>query len=127
MQHGLGDTERLQTGCRESDLDDFIARLLCAIGTVQIAKAGRRETAQPLPRGARVIDAQQHVASALERVETGPHQRLDVVDVDLRPYRGLCAHISATQRRISWSLIVVFSKPLRMRLLRARSCAVSPG
>ena len=94
----------------------------------EIRQRSRPEPAEPGPRRARVGDAQQQIARAGQRAEGGFRDRLNVGAVDV-PSRHASkpGHISASQRRISSSLIVAFSKPLRMRVLRARSRAVRPG
>src|SRR5262249_60675662 len=106
--------ERAQACRGEGDLHDVVVSLAHAI-LIEVTNADGRQTPQPLPGGAHVADAQHHVAGALERVEGAPDDRLDIGDVDLEAYGGVQAHISATQRRSSSSLLTGLSWPLRRR------------
>src|SRR5882724_10218949 len=133
LHNDFANAEREQARRGESDLIRVFDRRSFAIDVlfhaVEIVEIGRSETTQPPARGMRLDNAQQHIPRALERVEGGFGDRLDVAFVDLRSRHcfRFRLHISVSQRRISSSLMIAFSKPLRMRLLRARSRAVNPG
>ena len=82
--------------------------------------------AEKAPRGRRVDDPEEEIGRARQRAEAGVGEGLNVGAVDVAAEHGR-PQISASQRRISSSLISGFSNPLRMRVLRARSRVVRPG
>ena len=102
------DVERQQTRGSESDLIRFVDVVFVITPFLldRSVEPGRSKAAQPLPRRVRLANAQQHVTRGCERVESGFGDRLDVVWCRCRVASLFCRrHISASQRRISSSLM----------------------
>ena len=115
-QHRCGQAQRAQAAGRESDMQR------CLLVRGQIRHRGHRGRAQPRARRRGIDNAQQKEAGLGQRCIAGLHQALHVLGL----VRG-ARHIRESQRRAASSVIAAGCSPARMRLLRARSSAVSPG